>query len=230
MSNVVYLADDDNILRMIVHEFLEENGEGLQLKSFENGDLLFEAFSNTPCDAVIIDAVMPGSSGLEIVAKIRQTSSVPIIMLTSLDTDDDYVSGISQGVDVYLTKPFRPPVLMVHLQALLSRANQEKETHKLIQCEDLTIYPENNTVYCNGTEVMLTKTEFKLLVYLIESKGMAVSREMLLSAIWGYESPVETRAADDAMKRLRRKLADANSVINIEAIWGFGFKLIVGQG
>ena len=226
MQKLIYIADDEKNIRNLVKAFLEK--EGYTVEAFENGDLLLDAFAIKQCDLVILDIMMPGSSGLIICTKLREISSVPIIMLTAKDTDEDYISGLSLGSDDYFTKPFSPVKLTMRVKAMLRRedmyANADKNADE-IRFEDVVISLNKMTAYCRDTILNLTKTEFNLLVYMLENKDKAISRQELLNTIWGYGSFVESRATDDTVKRLRRKLETANSSVLIETVWGHGFKI-----
>ncbi|MCL2357304.1 MAG: response regulator transcription factor [Defluviitaleaceae bacterium] len=225
MQKLIYIADDEVNIRNLVKAFLEK--EGYRVEAFETGDLLLKAFDEKACDLVILDITMPGTSGLIICTKLRAKSGVPIIMLTAKDTEDDYISGISLGSDDYFTKPFSPVMLTMRVKAILRRVEldtrESKENTGAVIYEDLTISPGGMTVHCRDEILNLTKTEFNLLIYLIENKHKAVSREELLNNIWGYAIAVESRATDDTVKRLRRKLANSN--VSINTVWGFGFKI-----
>ncbi|MCL1863918.1 MAG: response regulator transcription factor [Defluviitaleaceae bacterium] len=225
MSKLIYIAEDEKNIRHLIHSFLEK--EGYHVKSFENGDLLYQAFQQNVCDLVILDIMMPGSSGLIICTKLRAISKVPIIMLTARDTDEDYISGISLGSDDYFTKPFNPVKLIMRVKAMFRRVEMDTEKQaEAVTLADLTIYPEKFMAYVNGNELPLTNTEFSLLTYLLENQDKAVSRDELLNKIWGYDNAVETRATDAAVKRLRKKLKEAGSVVSIETVWGHGFRIV----
>ena len=219
---LIYIADDELNIRNLVQAFLQK--EGYEVKTFENGDLLFDAFCKKECDLVILDITMPGSSGFVICAKLRAMSDVPIIMLTAKDTEEDYVSGLELGSDDYFTKPFSPKKLTMRVKAILRRVEMQKPD-KDLNLADIKILPDKLTALCNNEALNLTKTEFNLLSYLIENKDKAVSRNELLSTIWGYENIVESRATDDTVKRLRKKLENANSTVVIKTVWGYGFKV-----
>jgi len=225
MNKLIYIAEDEKNIRHLIRTFLEK--EGYLVKSFENGDILYEAFLQKPCDLVILDIMMPGSSGLIICTKLRAMSKVPIIMLTARDTEEDYISGISLGSDDYFTKPFSPVKLIMRVKAMLRRVAMDTEVKptEAITFADITIYPSKLMAYCRGNELVLTNTEFNLLAYLLENQDKAVSREELLNKIWGYDNAVETRATDATVKRLRKKLAEAKSVVSIDTVWGHGFRV-----
>jgi DNA-binding response OmpR family regulator len=149
-------------------------------------------------------------------------------MLTAKDTDEDYISGLSLGSDDYFTKPFSLVRLTMRVKAIFRRADMyapKKTGEASTAFEDITVFPSQMSALCHGEELHLTKTELSLLTYLIENKSKAVSRHELLNVIWGYDVIVESRATDDTVKRLRRKLENAGSRVVIETVWGFGFKL-----
>jgi len=228
MSKLIYIAEDEANIRIPIKAFLEK--EGYIVNAFENGDLLFEEFSIKKPDLVILDVMMPGSSGFIICTKIRAISSIPIIMLTARGSDEDYATGISLGSDDYLTKPFSPLKLVMRVKALFRRLEMEplavnvNGSHK-IEYGDISIDPDNLTTLCQGVELKLTNTELKFLMHVMQHKDKAVSREELLSKIWEHEYAIETRVTDDTVKRLRKKLADSGSSVLIETVWGFGFRI-----
>jgi len=227
MSKLIYIADDEKNIRHLIHSFLVK--EGYQVKAFETGDQLYEAFQSKACDLAILDIVMPGSSGFMICTKLREISNVPIIMLTARDTDEDYISGISLGSDDYFTKPFSPIKLIMRVKAMFRRIDMDTGSQpkykEAITYADVAIHPEKLTAYCNDKELGLTNTEFSLLSYLFENYERAVSRNELLNKIWGYDKAVETRATDDTVKRLRRKLSEVGSEVSIDTVWGYGFRI-----
>ena len=227
MSKLIYVADDEINIRNIIESFLLRDGH--RVATFEDGDSLYETFLTAPCDLVVLDVVMPGSSGFVICTKIREISKVPIIMLTARDTDEDYESGIFLGSDDYLTKPFRPVRLSMRIKAIFRRIEMELENKQnedeVLAFSDIRLYPKKRTSYCNQSALSLTNTEFMFLSHLIINKNKAVSKDELLSVVWGYDRIVETRATDDTVKRLRRKLAQAGSKTSIETVYGFGFRV-----
>jgi len=230
MKKLIYVADDEKNIRNLVKAFLDK--EGYAVEVFENGDLLFDAFGKESCDLVILDIMMPGTNGLVICSKLREISSVPIIMLTAKDTEEDYIAGLSLGSDDYFTKPFSPVKLTMRVKAMLRRVDMYVQPEKIsedVTYGDVTVYPGKLTAYVSGELLNLTKTEFNLLAYLMGHQGKGVSREELLTTIWGYDNIVESRATDDTVKRLRKKLDAANSDVSIDTVWGFGFKLGVKE-
>ena len=226
MSKLIYIADDEDNIRNLVKTFLIN--DGYDVKDFPNGDLLLEEFNKKEADLVILDIMMPGSDGFEICTKLRKKSIVPIIMLTARDSDIDYITGLTLGSDDYFTKPFSPMSLVMRVKAIFRRIDFENN-QRIDTCElrfgDITINQNNKIVTYNGNNIDLTPNEYNLLTYLFEHKERAVSRDELLNKVWGYNSEVETRAADDTVKRLRKKISCTN--VLIETVWGFGFRLKV---
>lgn len=225
MNRLIYAADDDVSIRNLIKTFLVK--EGYEVEVFENGDALLEAFITRQADLVILDVMMPGSDGFSICSAIRQRSTVPIIMLTARDTDADYYSGITLGSDDYFVKPVSPIKLTLRVKAILRRIDMDKgkdETDSIVY-GDLKILPQEMTAYCKEKELPFTMTEYNLLLYFLQNSSRAISRKELLNKIWGFDSIVETRATDDTVKRLRKKLSDFDSAVVIDTIWGYGFKI-----
>ena len=229
MSKLIYIADDEVNIRKLVKTFLEN--EGYEVKDFENGDLLLNEFESKACDLIILDIMMPGSDGFQVCTKLREKSIVPIIMLTARDSDIDYITGLSLGSDDYFTKPFSPMALVMRVKAIFRRIDFEKnqineddtETKLELKYGDIIINTKGKIVKHKNRIMDLTPNEFNLLTYLFKNKDRAISREELLNKVWGYDSEVETRAADDTVKRLRKTILDTR--VSIETVWGFGFRL-----
>ncbi|MDO5096983.1 MAG: response regulator transcription factor [Peptostreptococcaceae bacterium] len=225
MSTTIYVADDEKNIRELIREFLTEEGYAVEL--FDTGDDLLKKFEQTPSDLVILDVMMPGTDGFSICSAIRKKSEVPIILLTARGTDADYITGFTLGCDDYFTKPFSPVKLTMRVKAMLKRLSKSNEKNNADELffGDITLNLLQKSAFCQNTELKLTNTEFALLSYMFEHQDKAVSREELLNMIWGYDNYVETRVTDDTIKRLRKKLSTQNSNVQIETVWGFGFKL-----
>lgn len=222
----IYIADDEQNIRDVVKSFLDS--EGYSVTAFDDGDKLLAAFREKPCDLVILDVMMPGSSGFAVCSELRKISTVPIIMLTARDSDIDYATGINLGSDDYFTKPFSAISLVMRVKAIFRRIEFDKETNEKFSPRnlvyaDLQIDVSNKIVMRDGTPIELTPNEYNLLCYLIENKDRAISRDELLNRLWGYNSEVETRASDDTVRRLRKKLSGSRTLI--DTVWGFGFRL-----
>ena len=228
-KKTIYIADDDENIRDAIKTFLDSSG--FAAASFGTGDELLSAFRSVPCDLVILDVMMPGSSGFEICAALREVSTVPIIILTARDSDLDYAAGLSLGSDDYFTKPFSAISLVMRVKSIFRRIEFDTKgvnasrSAEVRMYGDITMDGKAKTAAVKNKAVSLTPNEYSMLEYLVEHGGEAVSRDELLNHIWNCDADIETRATDDTVRRLRKKLADSNSVI--EAVWGFGFRLKV---
>lgn len=232
MSHSIYIADDEKNIRDLIKSFLES--DGYEVSAFETGDELKAVFDEKPADLVILDIMMPGTDGLTLCRKLREESSVPIIILTAKDSEYDYVQGITIGSDDYLTKPFRPTALLMRVRSLLRRMDMnEKGDHSSkmsdedISIGDLTFSGRRNEILCGGRPVKLTRTELKMLSYMMKNPEKAYSRDELLNAIWGYDTKVETRVTDETLRRIRKQLSACESNVSVRTMWGFGYRIEV---
>ena len=226
MGHSIYLADDEKSIRELLHSFLAS--DGYTVRSFESGDALLEAFHQEPAELVILDIMMPGTDGLTVCRELRFVSDIPIILLTAKDSELDYVMGISQGSDDYLTKPFRPTILLMKVKALLRRVEMDRgktAAEDELHYGDIRYSATENAIFYGAAPVSLTQTELRLLSYMMKQPEKAYSREELLSAVWGFDSEVETRVTDETLRRIRKKLLQAGSTVSVSTIWGFGYKL-----
>ncbi len=224
-SKTVYIADDDDNIRQVIKTFLFNDGYAVE--DFSTGDALLARFLEKPCDLAILDVMMPGRDGFTILTELRNISTVPIIMLTARDSENDYATGLGLGSDDYITKPFSAMALLMRVRAIFRRIEFESVKYRPRQSEltfsSLTLDEAGRSILLSGEPIPLTPTEYGVLRHLMLHKGEAVSREELLNRVWGFESIVETRATDDTVRRLRQKLSGSGVVIS--AVWGYGFKL-----
>lgn len=232
MSHSIYIADDEKNIRDLIKSFLES--DGYEVSAFETGDELKAAFDEKPADLVILDIMMPGTDGLTLCRKLREESSVSIIILTAKDSEYDYVQGITIGSDDYLTKPFRPTALLMRVRSLLRRMDMNekgdrssKMSDEDISIGDLTFSGRRNEILCGGRPVKLTRTELKMLSYMMKNPEKAYSRDELLNAIWGYDTKVETRVTDETLRRIRKQLSACESNVSVRTMWGFGYRIEV---
>ena len=229
MPNVkarIYVADDDDNIRQMIQTFLISDGYAVE--DFPTGDLLLARFLQEPCELAILDVMMPGSDGFTICTELRKISTVPIIMLTARDSENDFAMGLGLGSDDYITKPFSAMALLMRVRAILRRVDFENQKHtapaqKAVRVGQLELEEDRRSILGAGKPLALTPTEYEVLKYMMLRSGQAVSREELLNAIWGFEAVVETRATDDTVRRLRQKLSGLDVVI--AAVWGYGFRL-----
>ncbi len=232
MSHSIYIADDEKNIRDLIKSFLES--DGYEVSAFETGDELKAVFDEKPADLVILDIMRPGTDGLTLCRKLREESSVPIIILTAKDSEYDYVQGITIGSDDYLTKPFRPTALLMRVRSLLRRMDMNekgdrssKMSDEDISIGDLTFSGRRNEILCGGRPVKLTRTELKMLSYMMKNPEKAYSRDELLNAIWGYDTKVETRVTDETLRRIRKQLSACESNVSVRTMWGFGYRIEV---
>lgn len=171
---------------------------------------------------------MPEIDGYSLCSLVRKQSSVPIIIVSAKDTEPDKITGLTLGSDDYLTKPFSPMELIARIKSIFRRIELDKTytpNNQAINIGDISINPQVKQAEFGSKNIGLTGMEFSLLYYLIINRNRAVSRSELLEKIWGFENDVETRATDDMIKRIRKKLSDAGSALKIHTVWGFGFKI-----
>lgn len=227
VEKLIYIADDEINICNIIKSFLEK--EGFKAEVFPDGRALIEAFALKEPDMLILDIMMPEMDGYSVCSYIRQKSAIPIIIVSAKDTEPDKIAGLTLGSDDYLTKPFSPMELVARVRSIFRRIELDKNnvfSGNLIFVSDIALDPDNKQASIGDKQVALTGMEFSLLYYLVLNRNRSVSRSELLDKIWGFEHEVETRATDDTVKRLRKKLINAGSALKIETVWGFGFKLL----
>lgn len=227
MSQLIYLADDEANIRELMKTFLVS--EGFSVQAFASGDDLLAAFERQPADLVILDVMMPGTDGLSLCSRLRQCSTIPIIIVSARDSELDRIAGINLGSDDYLTKPFSPIELVARVKAVFRRLALDRGQicQTSLTAGNLRINSQARLVTCAGKPFDVTPTEYALLVYLATNPERAISRDELLRKVWQFDFEADTRAADDLIKRLRRKLAAIDCRIQIESVWGYGFRLSV---
>lgn len=225
----IYLADDEKNIRELMNAFLTQ--EGFSVRTFADGDSLLAACAQKMPDLVILDIMMPGTDGLSVCSQLRQKDAdLPIIIVSAKDSPYDRVTGLTLGGDDYLVKPFLPLELVARIRALLRRSNRhslsaDAAAPSELSFGSLVLSPALRSATLHGEPLPLTPTEFDFLAYLTEHQDRAVSREELLRALWQFDWQADTRATDDLLKRLRRKLREHQSDVRIETVWGYGFKL-----
>ncbi len=217
----ILVADDESRMRKLVKDFLlKSNFEVLEA---EDGSQALDLFYATKDIALIIlDVMMPRMDGFEVCREIRQTSQVPIIMLTAKGDERDELQGFQLGVDEYITKPFSPKILVARVEAVLRRTNQLEES-QVLEYGGIAVDKTAHSVTIDGKPVDLSFKEFELLTYFMENKGIALSREKILNHVWNYDYFGDARTIDTHVKKLRSKLGDKGDLI--KTIWGVGYKM-----
>ena len=231
MAKKIYVADDEKNICFLIQNFLEK--EGFEGTCFHDGESILEACEKEMPDLCILDVMMPGMDGLTVCTQIRRKSHVPIIIVSAKDSPLDRITGITLGSDDYLVKPFLPLELVTRVKALFRRvdafAGPEEETKGTLEFGDIILYTKRRAAQLKGIDFALTPLEFDFLNHMLEHPEHAASRDDLLKALWKVDSKeVDTRAVDDMVKRLRKKLKEQESTVKIETVWGYGFRLIAG--
>lgn len=226
-KKLIYILSDERDIFNTVKPIL--SNEGFVVRAFNDERSALSTFGETAPDMLIIDIGASGIDELAVCSSIRQKSVIPIILISSLNTEPDIIAGLTAGCDDYLTKPFGSLMLIATVNSLFRRTELDRATmfaDNITCVSDIELDEVNMQAFFGDRSVLLTAMEFSLLQYLAVSKGRSVSRRELLDKVWGFENEVETRATDDMMKRIRKKLRDAGSCLKIETVRGFGFKIV----
>ncbi|SRR5450759_431685 len=221
----ILVVDDEEHIIELVELYLEK--EGYRVTSALDGDAAVEKFLSEKPDLLVLDIMLPGKDGLEVLREIRKTSQVPVIMLTARESEVDKVVGLELGADDYLTKPFSPRELVARVKAVLRRSKPPaEEAEELLERRGLTMDSRRRRVEVDGVgEVELTAKEFDLLHVLASNPGIVLTRDRLMEKVWGYEYVGDTRTVDVYIRHLREKLADnAESPRFIETVRGVGYR------
>ena len=228
-AKLIYIADDEKNIRELIKSFLEK--EGYEVRAFADGLSLLKAFEEHAADMLILDVMMPGMDGYTLCSTIRARSRAPIVIVSAKEGETDRIAGLMLGSDDYIVKPFSPVELVLRVKALFRRTERDTDGSAAgtLEYGDLMLQPESKRAECRGAELSLTVMETDFLAYMVKNSTRAVSRDELLNRVWGFESEADTRATDDMVKRVRKKLAAAGSSVSIETVWGFGFKLAHGS-
>jgi two-component system alkaline phosphatase synthesis response regulator PhoP len=223
---LIYLVEDESSVRELVIYTLRNTG--FEIQGFESGDEFWKAMRDPadgrPPDLVILDVMLPGEDGLSILKRLRSrsgTQRLPVLMLTAKGSEYDKVLGLENGADDYLTKPAGMMELVARVKSLLRRAGT-RDSKDEYRAGSLYVSVPRHMVAINNEEISLTVKEFDLLVYLLANAGMALSRDQILTAVWGYDGGAETRTVDTHILTLRSKLGAAGSLIR--TVRGVGYK------
>ena len=219
MSSIL-IVEDDLSIQALLHDFIQEAGHNVVLAS--DGVEALAKYSEQSFDLVLLDIMLPKIDGYGVCEVIRQKSSVPIIMLTALDNEENQIRGLDLQADDYITKPFSMPVLLRKIAAVLRRSLPQDNTPQTINYKDLTLDLDGYKVYISGKSVDLTPREFEILRELLTHKGRILTRQNLLQTLWKYEFFGEERIIDTHIKNLRKKLGTADY---IETIRGVGYRI-----
>ena len=221
MNPILVVDDNEQILEILTKYIQAENWPMLAARSGEEALKLFDAAEPS---IILLDIMLPGIDGLEVCRRIRQVSSVPILMITARDEDADRILGLDIGADDYIVKPFSPGEVMARIRAVRRRLGAREGSETLV-VDSLTIHLPSLSVTLEGQKLSLTRREVELLWTLASAPGRVFTRDNLLTLVWGYEYIGNYRAVDSHIKRLRQKLdVCPHPSFNIATVWGTGYK------
>ena len=224
MNKKIYIVDDEKRIRDLIRAYLEK--EGYVVRDFNNADSAYSAFLNNPCDMLIIDIMMPGTSGLELCRNIRKNSEVPIIIVSARDEEIDRILGLELGSDDYISKPFSPRELVIRVKNIFKRLHPSEpmQDEVIYKFCDVEVNELHHTVKLKDSVVECSGKEYALLTMFVKNPERAFSRDQLINSILGYDYIGDVRPVDDLVKRIRKKLSASGCEMEIVTVWGFGYK------
>ena len=216
----VLVVDDESRMRKLIKDFLMQKGYSiLEAGDGEEALKVFEEKQNK-INLILLDVMMPKLDGWSVLRQIRQTSKVPIIMLTARGEEQDELFGFELGVDEYISKPFSPKILVARVEAILKRTNAE--TREVKDYGGIVIDPEGRTVSVDGKQIEMSLREYELLKYLVDNANIALSRDKILNNVWNYDYYGDSRTIDSHIKKIRHKLGKRGKYI--QTVRGIGYK------
>ena len=224
----ILIADDNQQITSILEEYAIKNG--YQPIIALDGAEAIEKFETHSPDIILLDVMMPIKDGFEVCREIRETSNVPIIMITARGEDFEKIMGLEIGADDYIVKPFSPQEVMARVKAIMRRISHEEKDRQILALDNLKVNLQDYTVYIDEANISMTKKEFEILWTLTKSKNKVFSRDNLLNSLWGYDYFGDNRTVDSHIKRLRAKLdKHSHPQWDIKTIWGVGYKFEVKE-
>lgn len=220
---MIWCVDDDNTIRDIEVYTLTQTS--FEAKGFADGISMLEALKSEKPELIVLDIMLPGNDGVEVLKEIRsnpETRKIPVIMATAKGTEMDKIQGLDTGADDYLVKPFGVMEMVSRIKAVLRRC-EPAEKEEVLTIGEITLSDKEHLVTVNGEKVVLTFKEFEILKLFMQSPGIVFSRDKLLSEVWGIDYLGESRTVDMHIKTLRQKLGDASALI--ETVIGVGYKM-----
>ena len=222
MEEKILIVEDEEKLARFVE--LELTHEGYQVEKAFDGRAGLEKAEGGDYDLILLDIMLPGMSGLELLRRLRRTKRTPVIMVTARDQVMDKVTGLDMGADDYITKPFEIEELLARIRAALRKQSAaQPQADEALTSGELVLDPARHEVRFGGTPVQLTHREFALLQTLMENRSIVMSREKLLDTVWGYEYMGETNVVDVYIRYLRAKIDDVFGVKLIHTVRGVGY-------
>ena len=227
MYPLILIADDDPVVHESLGLYL--SSEGYEHQSAYDGQQALEMVESLHPDMVVLDLMMPKVTGIDVCRTIRQTSSLPIIMLTAKGEEIDRILGLELGADDYIVKPFSPREVLARIKAVLRRFSEKtsEEDSSIIRLPQLEISLENYQVKVAGKVIPCTPKEVEILHMLTSNVGQVFSREQILSRVWGYDYFGDTRTVDAHIKRIRQKLPQENVPWALKTVYGVGYRFEV---
>ena len=220
------IVDDNQQITSILADYAKKNHYDVLIAY--DGETALELFQTVQPDVILLDVMMPKKDGFAVCREIRQTSNVPILMITARGEDFERIMGLEIGADDYIVKPFSPGEVMARIKAVMRRVQQDPMNQQQLNFDDLTVNLENYTVTISKQPILLTKKEIDLLWTLAGNRQKAYSRDELLNLLWGFDYFGDTRTVDSHIKRLRSKLNQIpHPTWEIKTIWGVGYKFEV---
>ena len=227
MDAKILVVEDDASIAELIERNLQ--AAGFSTRRVAEGDLALGAVREFAPDLVVLDIMLPGLDGLEITRRLRESSELPILLLTARTTEADMVLGFELGADDYLTKPFRPRELIARVRALLRRSSP-RAVGETLQRGELLIDSSRRRVELSGEEIDLTSLEFDLLQFFAAHPGRVYSRDALMEQVWGEDRIVDSRSIDSLISRLRRKIeSDPSRPDYVQTVWGAGYRFREGD-
>ncbi len=220
----ILVADDEVRMRKLVRDFLVRASYDV-LEAADGNEALDLFYRERDIDLFILDVMMPGRNGYEVCREIRESSKVPIIMLTAKGGEQDELAGFDAGADEYISKPFSPKILVARVGAILRRSGALDEGERL-SAGGIVLDPAARLVTVDGERIDLSFKEFELLRYFMENEGIALSREKILDNVWNYDYFGDARTIDTHVKKLRSKMGEKGDYIR--TVWGMGYKFEPG--
>ncbi len=225
MNKCVLLAEDESRIREIMADYFKN--EGFTVLEAEDGKEALEILETHNVDMLILDIMMPKLDGWSVCKRVRNTSDVPIIILTAREEEEDKLLGYELGADDYVTKPFSPKVLVAKVKTLIKRMEKQTGEGEELNIQGLSINKLSRTVMLDEKPIELAHKEYELLLYLVENKGRVLSRDKILNSVWGYDYYGDLRTVDTHIKKLRGKLGDRSGYI--ATVIRSGYKFEVGK-
>ena len=224
-KNSILIADDDKNICELIRLYLEK--EGYKVTSVFDGDSALANVFREDYSAVVLDIMMPGKDGMEVLKEIRKRSNVPVIMLTARGETLDKILGLEFGADDYMVKPFEPKELVARIKAILRRVNLDNEPKQKVEFENLSIDMTTYELHLAGKLISIPPKELELLNYLCTHPNKVFTRDQLLNEVWGYDYYVDSRTVDVHVKRLREKIDGISDKWELKTVWRVGYKFEV---